>query len=286
MLDFRYHALSLVAVFLALAIGIVLGVTIGDSLLSEAEQGVRNSLRADVVNARDAADDARQAVRARDEFIERVAPGLVRGRLSGQRVAIVSWGDLPSGVEDGVRDALRRAGARVDSVSQFADPVGDLEDAIGESQLAGLGDADAVESFGERVGEEIVDGGPIAADLRDLDGNGYRGRYLGADAVVLYHAPEEPDEERDEERAKLLEDLRDGVLSGIQDASNAVGVEAAGTEPSQVGFYRGRDMSSVDSVDTPGGQVALVYALDGAEGAFGFKAGASEPLPDLEELGF
>ena len=38
MLDFRYHALSLVAVFLALAIGIVLGVTIGDSLVSEADQ--------------------------------------------------------------------------------------------------------------------------------------------------------------------------------------------------------------------------------------------------------
>ena len=36
MFDFRYHALSLVAVFLALAIGILLGATIGDSLVSDA----------------------------------------------------------------------------------------------------------------------------------------------------------------------------------------------------------------------------------------------------------
>jgi copper transport outer membrane protein MctB len=40
--DFRYHALSLVAVFLALGIGIVLGVTVGDSLVSEADQNLRD----------------------------------------------------------------------------------------------------------------------------------------------------------------------------------------------------------------------------------------------------
>ena len=51
MLDFRYHALSLVAVFLALAIGIVLGVTVGGSLVSDAERSLRGNLRADVENA-------------------------------------------------------------------------------------------------------------------------------------------------------------------------------------------------------------------------------------------
>ncbi|MDX6684158.1 MAG: Copper transport outer membrane protein MctB, partial [Baekduia sp.] len=51
MLDFRYHALSLVAVFLALAIGIVLGVTIGNSLLTDAERSLRGDLRANVTDA-------------------------------------------------------------------------------------------------------------------------------------------------------------------------------------------------------------------------------------------
>jgi len=52
LVDFRYHALSLVAVFLALGIGIVLGVTIGDSLVSDADQNLRDSLRDDVTGAR------------------------------------------------------------------------------------------------------------------------------------------------------------------------------------------------------------------------------------------
>jgi hypothetical protein len=39
-------------------------------------------------------------------------------------------------------------------------------------------------------------------------------------------------------------------------------------------------MSSVDSVDLPGGQIALVYALTGEKGSYGIKDGAS-PLPKL-----
>ena len=287
MLDFRYHALSLVAVFLALAIGIVLGVTIGDSLLTEAERGLRNNLRADVVDARDAADEARQAVRARDEFIERVGPELVSGRLTGRRIAVISWGELPASVEDGVREAVRDGGGRIDSVSKFVDPLAELEDAVGESQFDALEDADALESFGDRVASAVVEGGELAADLRDLEGNGFRGRYLGADAVVLFHAPADGEDEGDAARRENLAKLKEGVIGGLDDAAGTVvGVEAGGTEPSQITFYRSRDMSSVDSVDTAGGRVALVFALAGADGAFGFKPSATEPIPDPDELGF
>ena len=43
MFDFRYHALSLVAVFLALGIGILLGSTIGDNLASQANKDLSSS---------------------------------------------------------------------------------------------------------------------------------------------------------------------------------------------------------------------------------------------------
>src|SRR5947199_311400 len=52
MFDFRYHALSLAAVFLALGIGIVLGATLGDSVISEANKDVRSSLQGDLLDAR------------------------------------------------------------------------------------------------------------------------------------------------------------------------------------------------------------------------------------------
>src|SRR4051812_16595331 len=113
MLDFRYHALSLVAVFLALAIGIVLGVTIGDSLVSDAERSLRGDLRADVERARSDEAIARAELAGRDRMLDQVYPLLANARLSGERVALVSWGALPNNVEGGARDAVSKGGGRI-----------------------------------------------------------------------------------------------------------------------------------------------------------------------------
>jgi hypothetical protein len=59
-----------------------------------------------------------------------------------------------------------------------------------------------------------------------------------------------------------------------------VGVEATDTDPSQVGRYKSLDLSSSDSVDKSGGKIALVFTLAGAEGHYGFKTSADQPLPD------
>src|SRR5258705_1693207 len=98
MLDFRYHALSLVAVFLALAIGIVLGVTIGDSLVSDAERALRGNLRADVERAHADANKAHGELAGRDRMLDQIYPALATARLGGERVAVVSWGPLPNNV--------------------------------------------------------------------------------------------------------------------------------------------------------------------------------------------
>src|SRR3954453_1294971 len=134
MLDFRYHALSLVAVFLALAIGIVLGVTIGDSLVSDAERSLRGGLRADVENARSNAAQARDNVSARDRMLDQLYPQLVATRLNGERIALVSWGTLPGNLQSSGRDAVSKAGGRLDSVSVFDTPLTELETGVGSAE--------------------------------------------------------------------------------------------------------------------------------------------------------
>src|SRR5919198_3721341 len=122
MFDFRYHALSLVAVFLALAIGILLGATIGNSLVSDADKGLRSSLHQDVINARNAASQAQGQLSQRDKIISSALPMLVQGELSGQRIAIVATGSLPGSIESEVRQTIETAGGTVDSVSTFDVP--------------------------------------------------------------------------------------------------------------------------------------------------------------------
>jgi hypothetical protein len=290
MFDFRYHALSLVAVFLALGIGILLGVTIGDSLVSDAERNIRNSLRGDVVEARDDAERAREELERRDELIADALPILADARLRGRAVAVVGLGSLPRGVERTVRDSVELAEGELDSTSRVEVP-GDLEelgDAVG-GRFARIEAGDRVapggrlvRRLGRRIGRSLVLGDALAGRLAEELGERFGGEYAGADAVVVYRSPEKRGRDDDEEGLRALrESFEEGLLQGVKRAGTTiVGVEEWDAEPSQVPWYEDHDLSSVDSVDLAGGRAALVLALDGAEGTFGLKRTADKPLPE------
>lgn len=278
MFDFRYHALSLVAVFLALGIGILLGVTIGDSLVSEAEKGVRSSLRGDVLEARDEIDGLRAERNRKSAVVERAFPILVEDRLEGDRVAIVGLGGLPGDVEEPVTKAVEAAGAEIDSATAL-EPTDDLE--VLREELGGVferlgADDELLRRLGVRIGRSIVDGGTTVRRLSRALDDEFEGDYEGASAVVLFREPPE------EDRGEGAEAFEEGLVDGLRrSGASVVGVERSETEPSQIGFFRDGRLSSVDNVEDPGGQAALVLALDGAAGTFGFKEMAEGPLPDV-----
>jgi hypothetical protein len=113
MIDFRYHLVSLVSVFLALAVGIVLGAgplkgTIGDTLSSQVDQ-----LRSEKAALRGQLDIAQAAVENRDTFARTVLPSLVHRQLGGGRVLFLA---LPGASTDSTKplaESLQAAGARV-----------------------------------------------------------------------------------------------------------------------------------------------------------------------------
>ncbi len=117
MIDFRYHLVSLVSVFLALAIGVVLGAgPLRDTIGATLEDQVQ-ALRQDKGNLQEAVTNRDALLERRESFVEAVAPALVRGRLAGAEVAVVG---LP-GVEDddlaAVAEGLAGAGAAVTAVA-------------------------------------------------------------------------------------------------------------------------------------------------------------------------
>jgi hypothetical protein len=272
--DFRYHALSLVAVFLALGIGIVLGASLGDSVVSEANRDVRSSLRGDVVEARSAARAAEAATANRDAFIGASFEHLAGDRLRRRRVAVVASGDLPQEIERPVRDAVEDAGGTVDSESQFAvqPDFEQLSEVLGARFRRLAAEEGNPRPLSRRLGRALVRGDAPARRLDDGLPDDFAGDFRGADAVVLYRA----DGERDE-RAQRFEDA---LIQGLRDTGvPVVGAEASDADPSQIEFFEDAGLSSVDNVDQAGGRIALVLALAGAEGSFGFKETADAPLP-------
>jgi Copper transport outer membrane protein, MctB len=286
MLDFRYHALSLVAVFLALAIGIVLGVTIGNSLVTDAERALRGNLRADVEKAHSDAAQARGELSGRDRMLDQIYPQLVATRLGGERVAVVSWGPLPNNVESGVRDAVSKGGGRIDSISVFDTPLTALKQALGNDLFAQeTADEESLKLLGRNLARSIASGDLTIKSLESRFPDNFAGRYRRADAVVFYEAPKPTDDsdadgvkEREDDRARSIESAMVDELTKHTIA--VVGVEAMDADPSQIGRYKSLQLSSSDAVDTSGGRIALVFALAGATGNFGFKSSADQPLPD------
>jgi hypothetical protein len=286
MLDFRYHALSLVAVFLALAIGIVLGVTIGDSLVSDAERSLRGNLRADVERAHGDAAKAQSELAGRDRMLDQIYPQLVASRLGGERVAVVSWGPLPNNIESGIRDAVSKGGGRIDSISVLDKPLTALKQALGNGVFAEeTADDESLKALGRSLARSIASGGQLVKSLESTFPDDFAGRFRRADAVVFYEAPK-PDDgsdsegvtERADDRARTIEEAMVEELT--KQTIAVVGVEATNTDPSEIGRYKSLGLSSSDAVDKSGGRIALVFTLAGAKGTFGFKSTASQPLPD------
>jgi hypothetical protein len=275
MFDFRYHALSLVAVFLALGIGILLGSTIGDNLASQANKDLSSSLRGDLLKARADARDASSDVSQRDRVLQAAFPRIVGTRLRGDRVAIVATGKLPQDLESNVRKTVSDAGATIDSTSTLPDNLkpADLGKALGGRFASAGANTTDLRAMGRRLARVLVSGGRAAAQLKSRFSSQFNGDYTGAASVVFYRST--PDK-RDSAHLAIEEGLAEGLRKV---AGPVVGVEQTGTDPSQIPWYADRGLSSVDCVDLVGGRVALALALAGSEGSFGVKKTAQDLLP-------
>jgi hypothetical protein len=288
MFDLRYHVASLTAVFLALIIGILVGVGISDrGLIDKAQTGI---LRQEVADLKTRLDQASQQTalskreqRAAQKYIAETYPVLVHNRLHGKRFAVVfvggSHGD--DGVRSTIEHSLTDAGAQTLRLRVVKVPVDvpSLETKL-VSQPAGASFTGAakLEQLGRALGAELVSGG--ATPLWDSLAGTLLEESVGSDkqpvdgVIVVRTVPPQ----------------RDGtsrLLFGLYEGLSSVGVPAVGVEPlnaptSAVPIFEKAGLSTVDDVDRLSGRLSLVLLLAGAQpGQYGLKALASEPLPSF-----
>lgn len=278
----RYHAASLAAVFLALAIGILIGAGLGDNLLSDTEENLRESLEADIDQARGEADELRVQRDRERAFATRAYPALVSDSLDDRRIGVLALGDLPQDLSADIESALEPTGgdlAQVAVVRLPPDAAG-LAASLGPRFAALEEDNGAVEDLGRILGRQFVAaGGNQLERLRDelfARSSGEGGRL---DGVIVVRGPRGELEPEQEARSEALES---GLVAGMAETrADVVGVERSGAEDSTIPFFARFDITTVDSVDLTSGRVALVFALLGAEGSFGIKETADSLLPDL-----
>lgn len=315
MIDFRYHIVSIVSIFLALAVGILLGAgplqeDLGKTLTSQV-----STLRQDKADLRTQLDGVQRSVDASSRFATDVTPQLVSAQLGGYPIVVVT---LPGADGDAVTElvsVLTAAGATVTGTVAVTTAWTDPATAAARAQLVGSLSAaggDATTSLDTRMGavlagalvvDKLTEAGAatpastqtLAAlkqgDLLRFDGAGPAPATL---AVVVAPTPD----------AKASADQRRDVLSGW--LGLARGLDAAGRGTAVVGApdsaasggllaaVRSDDaaakvVSTVDDLSMPMGRIAAVYALReqvaGQAGQYGVGPGASAVLPALTAAG-
>jgi Copper transport outer membrane protein, MctB len=281
LISFRQHVVTLVAVFLALAVGVVLG----GGPLSEVGRDVLTTTA-----TQPRADHAGDGGEFGDAFAVATANTLYDEGLAGRSIALVTLPGADERVVEGLVGQVEHAGGTVEGRYAAQEALVDpgeksLVDTLGSQLMTQLdsGAADEDAPTYERLGQLL--GTAIATS--DKDGAGASTTVLSirqslAGAELVASSEQEPD------RAPLVlvvlgdeadDDILGGLLTGL--ASRALGVVVAGDTQSgangDVAALRTRpdadEVATVDGVELVVGQVttvlALVRSLTDKGGSFG-----------------
>ena len=310
MIDFRYHLVSLIAVFLAVALGIVIGTTqLNEPILADIENQV-TSLEQDKRDLEDRTQALQTQVETADAFGAAVAPTLVEGSLTDRRVLLLLTGEeVPSETVESVAALVEQAGGAVSGTLRLQPGYSDPATASSlQSYVTGPGlptglQLPEADDAGQLVASVLAQvlmvppGGTardtaeissVLAGLNALDVLSAESPAVTAadSAIVLTTGAFEGEDAA--ERNGTLTDL----LAALDAAGSGVvvaGDPSAAVENGLIGAIRteptlSSTISSVDNAGASTGQISTVLALaaeaEGASGNYG-TGEDTQPVPPV-----
>jgi Copper transport outer membrane protein, MctB len=307
-IDFRYHIVSIVAIFFALGAGVVLGAgplkgTASDLVASQAERD-----RQQLADARQELTDVKSLDKYRDDYVAKVTAGLTDGKLTGKKIVVVTMpnadGDLANTLTEELETAGGQVTTRVAVDSKLFDPgqrqlveglVTELVNADIEIpadsttyQRAGLILARglAAKEEGKAADSEStkIISGLTGAKLLSLKPSQIKDRASLFVVVAAKPPTPVPDNSSYNDSVDFIEGLDQGsggvVVAGTPVTAKTGGLVKALRSDSDAA----KIVSSVDVADIPAGQATVVFSLAeqasgkaGQYGAFDAKNGVAPP---------
>ena len=305
MINFRYHVVSLTAVFLALAIGLVVGTAALNGPVADTLKDRVDALSKDNSNYREQANQYREELNRTQDFATEVSPALLNGKLTNRKILVVV---LPSGQDyaEDVTAMLTVAGAKITGTvtvqDKFFDPANafellDLADKVSQPTVPADGlpsNSDGVETSSALLAvallqkPQAVAADDLTAVLTAYTEPGYLNVsdniVPGAEATVVVSGlpPVDRDAAKKNRNAVTLttqfEEKGPLVVGG-----NGIGdgnlIAEIREDPKLV-----REISTVDNVSTEQGQLATALTVvervvANKVGQYGLSAGASSQVP-------
>ncbi|GAA4252655.1 copper transporter [Dactylosporangium darangshiense] len=312
MINFRYHVVSLAAVFLALAIGLVVGTAAANGPLAENLNDQVNKITNEKQQLRDDLEQSRAELKKNADFATEVAPMLLTNKLNGKNVLLIKLDGSDSGdvgtATDGVASMLGTAGAKVAGTLTIKEKFTAASNSATLLQLAessappGLSgalpnQANGVDTSAALLAAVLVGktGTPQVEGTRTVLSTYEASGFIGLDGdfktpaeavVIVAGAPATGKDAKDRNTAALTLASRFDLAGRVVVA----GLSANGLVSSVRGDASiAKSISTVDNAVTAYGQVAAVMALverlGGKTGHYGIGDGASSLLPKTASVG-
>ena len=304
MITFRYHIVSLVAVFLALALGIVVGTTALNGPVTSDLRHQVNDLKTTRSQLADQVKSLQGEVDSATSFASAFGPQIVANSLKSQSVLVVVMPGVPSTVEDGVTSELTAAGATISGKLAFAQSFTDPSE---QSSITTMATDPTIRPYGLTnlpvTNDAGLLGGTLLAYVLTGKGQPTDIRSVLTAFSTLHLITSDPGGISSSKNVLVL---TAGAPSGSTYASqtefdlvSALGVDggkvvvagdaaSAGTS-GVIGLLRAstskNTVSSVDNADSAVGQVsatlAMAHAVNGQVGQYGSQKGAQALFPTL-----
>jgi hypothetical protein len=310
-INFRYHVVSLTAVFLALAIGLVVGTAALNGPVADSLQTQIVALNKDNSNKRDQISQYRDEINRSQDFATEIAPTVLGGKLTGQKLVVLALPDTDV-YADAVIAMLKSAGATITAKvtinEKFLDPNNTFEllDLAGQSSepsvpIEGLPlNSDGVETASAQLALALLQRPGAAqaapADVTSILTAYSKAGYISTDdkaagladgTVVISGTPAV-----DKDAAKKSQNAVTLTTEFAESSGNKRPMVVAGDgvgDGNLISAVRGdptlsKDISTVDNASTVNGQVATGMTaverfIQNKVGQYGLAAGSTSMVP-------
>ena len=309
MIDFRYHLVSLISVFLALAVGVVLGAGPLQNSLGTALNDQVTALRENRNATQAKLEQTETAVNERDSYITQAATSLLPGTLASKNVAMVLLPDAKAEDADAIGTQLKNAGAtvtgRVSLTSTWVDLSRENYRSTFSGQvqghLGGTHSKDANGTPGEALAKALTsndDSSRVLMDMLSVTVDKSGTPFISVDStptaaaemiVVVGPRPQASSGKGATVEASPGEDPKAWAkaLEGTAGRAPTVVVGSADGDGGVVGIIRSEKakVTTIDSVGQIAASVSTPLALAstraGTTGHYGFDKGAEAVMPPV-----
>ena len=309
MIDFRYHLVSLISVFLALAVGVVLGAGPLQNSLGTALNDQVTALRENRNATQTKLEQTETAVNERDSYITQAASGLLPGTLASKNVAMVLLPEAKAEDADAITTQLKNAGAtvtgRVSLTSTWVDLSRENYRSTFSGQVQGhLGSTNSKDAngiLGEALAKALTandDSSRVLMDMLSVTVDKSGTPFISVDStptaaaemiVVVGPRPQASSGKGATVEASPGEDPKAWAkaLEGTAGRAPTVVVGSADGDGGVVGIIRSEKakVTTIDSVGQIAASVSTPLALAstraGTTGHYGFDKGAEAVMPPV-----